>query len=357
MRGRGVLGDICEDDGPTHRRWMLASLWISALGVVLLVVAVVFALRANGGGSGASDAAVSSPSAEPTPGAAASVSRGQKGCVTQPSRCGYPDASNTGVVAGNSLRSVPADVTAGPGWHWDKRGWLEIDGSGAIIENLAVAGNVNVEASDVTIRDVRIAVSGDTFGISLRHANNATIQDTEIAGSDATAGRLLVGVKDIYGDAVGTRVERVNVFHVATGIQIYQGLIADSYIHDVGYRDGDHTNGTTSNGSAEMLTIRHNTVLNENGQTDAISLFQDFGVEANRLIDDNLVGGGAYSVYGGANPGKAATSNIRIINNRFTTKFFPNGGLYGPVTAFDPSGSGNLWSGNIWDETGLPVGL
>ena len=66
---------------------------------------------------------------------------------------------------------------------------------------------------------------------------------------------------------------------------------------------GDHLNGTTSNGSTTPLAIIHNTIFNAHGQTDAISLFEDFGTEANREISDNLVAGGGYTIYGGQNPG------------------------------------------------------
>jgi hypothetical protein len=68
------------------------------------------------------------------------------------------------------------------------------------------------------------------------------------------------------------------------------------------------------------------------------------------------VAGGGYTVYGGANAGGAATSNIKITNNRFARTLFPHGGYYGYLTAFDPSGTGNAWSGNVWDEDGRPLG-
>jgi hypothetical protein len=133
-------------------------------------------------------------------------------------------------------------------------------------------------------------------------------------------------------------------------VQTDSGLIQDNYIHDMGYRSGDHINGTTSNGGGALLTIRHNTIFNQIDQTDAVSLFEDFGSQHDRVIDDNLLAGGGYTIYGGANPGGAATSNIRITNNRISRMYYPNGGYYGPVTAFDPQGSGNVWSGNVWDD-------
>jgi hypothetical protein len=72
-------------------------------------------------------------------------------------------------------------------------------------------------------------------------------------------------------------------------------------------------------------------------------------------ISDNLIAGGGYTIYGGQNPGGPQAHNIRITGNRFATLYFQNGGFWGPVAAFDPSGPGNVWSGNVWDSTGQPV--
>ena len=275
-------------------------------------------------------------------------------CVNLPSRCGYPDATNTGVPAGSAMRRVPQDVTSGPGWVWDSRGWLQTS-SGAVVKNLIVSGPVNVAGANVTVQNTQILVDGETWGIGLQHATNALITDNEI-GILGSNPRLLVGIKDVYGDCTGTQILRNNVQNTSTGIQVHEGLIADNYVHDIGFSTGDHLNGTTSNGATTMMTIRHNTILNQYGQTDAISLFQDFGVEANRVVTDNLLAGGGYTIYGGGGS-QGKSSNITITNNRFSTIFYPNGGSYGPMTAFDNTGTGNSLSGNYWDSNLAPVNM
>ena len=73
------------------------------------------------------------------------------------------------------------------------------------------------------------------------------------------------------------------------------------------------------------------------------------------MIDRNLLAGGGYTIYGGANPGGAPTSRISITGNRISRMYFPKGGYYGPLAAWDGSGSGNVWQGNVWDDTGLPI--
>lgn len=278
-----------------------------------------------------------------------------KGCAARPSACGYPDASSAGVPAGKTLVSVPSQATSGPGWHYDSRGWVEIDGNGAVFDGYAVATNVDVSASNVTIRNTRILVGGESFGISLRHTANVTIESSQITAPDAGTNRLLVGIKDIYGDSTGLRVLRNDISRASTGVQVEAGLIQDNYIHDLGFTTGDHVNGTTSNGGTGQLNIVHNTIFNAIDQTDAISLFQDFGPQANRVIDNNLLAGGGYTIYAGANAGKESTAtNIHVTNNRISRMYYPNGGSYGPLAAYNPAG-GNTLTGNIWDETGTPV--
>lgn len=269
-------------------------------------------------------------------------------CADQPSLCGFPDATNTGYGDATTLRRVPEEVSSGPGWHWDPRGWVEIDEEGAVFEGFSVAATVSVTADNVTVRRVRITVGGETFGVAIRHANNVTVADSTIGPPDQSP-RLMVGIKDIYGDATGTILERNNIFSAATGIQITSGLIQHNFIHDLKEIEGDHVNGITSNGSRSPLVVRHNTIFNQISQTDAIGLFPDFGTEANRTIDGNLLAGGGYTIYAGQKNGAPAPFNIKITNNRFSRVFFPNSGFFGHITGYDAAASS--WSNNIWDDT------
>ena len=286
-------------------------------------------------------------SSTPASTSSSSIAAGLTDCASLPSRCGYPDATNTGIPAGTVLKRVPQDVTSGPGWVWDSRGWLQAS-SGAVVKNLIVSGSINVAGANVTVQNTRILADGESWGIGLQHTTNAVLANNEI-GILHGLPRLLVGIKDVYGDCTGTQVLRNNIQNTSSGVQTHEGLIADNYIHDMGYSSGDHINGTTSNGDTEAMTIRHNTILNQIDQTDAISLFQDFGLEANRVVTDNLLAGGGYTIYGGGGS-KGTSYNIQITNNRFSTLYYSNSGSYGPMTAFDYSGAGNVVSGNVRDK-------
>ena len=282
-------------------------------------------------------------------------------CGPSPHACGYPDATNTGVPKGMALKSVPGQVSSGPGWSWSDGG-VNITAARTVFEGFAVKGAINVMASGVTVKNVSISNFGDDIGgdgVNLvNNPDDVTIEHTDISSPYGTHGfkGIFAGIKDIQGNAHGTRVLANNIADASTGVQIYAGLIRDNYIHDVSFADsGSHLNGTTSNGSTVPLRIVHNTVFNPNDQTDAISLFEDFGVEANVVINNNLVAGGGYAIYGGQNPGGPRAYNIRITNNRFSTIYYPQCGSFGYIAAFDASGPGNVWSGNVWDNTGAPV--
>jgi len=282
---------------------------------------------------------------------------GQVNCASNPHLCGFPDATNTGVPKGMTLQNVPGQVSSGPGWHYDPRGWVEVDGNGADLKGLNIPYNLDITASNVTIQDDMIVNGGpNAFGISVRHTSNVTIEDSTISGLNTGTGRVATGVKDIYADSTGLTVLRDNISEFETGVQLEAGTVQNCYIHNAGFIAGDHTNGITSNGGGTgLLTVQHNTILIKRSQTDAVGLFEDFGVQQNRVITDNLLAGGSYSLYGGANPGGTATSNITVTNNVFSTIYYPKGGAFGPITYFNSGGTGNNWSANAWDVTGQAV--
>ncbi len=281
-------------------------------------------------------------------------------CAAAPSACGFPDATTTGVPAGQdaALKTVPGQVSSGPGWSFNPAGWVQVTGNNAVLSGLYIPYNVNVTgAASVTIENDLITGSGQTsYGVTLRHTTNTTIASNTISGLNTSSGRLMVGVKDIYGDSTGLQVLNNNIQDTGTGIQAEQGLLQGNYIHTMGYLPGDHINGITSNGGfTNTLTINHNTILVNHNQTDAIGLFEDFGTQQNRTITNNLLGGGSYAIYAGQNTGAAPTSNIVITGNHITTDLYPNGGVYGPITAYNPTAPGDTFTGNTWDNTGQTI--
>ena len=290
------------------------------------------------------------------PGPTLSQGLRQGGCAAVPHSCGFPDATNTGVPSGTTLKTVPGQVSSGPGWSYNSTdNEVDVTGDEAVLAGLSFHCGVDISASNVTIKDDRI-VTGGNFAISLRHTVGVTIEDSTVSGQNATTGRVGSAIDDIYGDSTGMVIQYDNISAFKTGVQVSTGLVSRNYIHDFGYVPGDHTNGIFVNGTTEPLMIYQNTILNSRGQTDAISLDASAVGHpvADKTIEDNLLSGGSYTIYGGAARNNS-TWNIVIDDNWFSQAYYPHGGQYGPVAYFAPGGSGNAWSGNAWVGSGRVV--
>jgi len=136
--------------------------------------------------------------------------------------------------------------------------------------------------------------------------------------------------------------------------------VANNWIHDLGHLPLDHHSGISNHGGAVGVLMHHNTVLlhgqsfaGGGGVSGAITVYADFGHAQNVTVQDNLISGGSYVVYGGESGDgyQSPATNVKFISNRFVCGDW----LYGPVAAFDPASSGNVWTGNICDQSGAPV--
>jgi hypothetical protein len=121
---------------------------------------------------------------------ASGAARGACDCVTTPHACGFPDGTNTGVPSGMALRSVPSQVSSGPGWHYNAAdGDVVVTVNRTVLSGLYIPYDLVIDASDVTVRDVKV-MAGGYFGISLRHTKDVTIEDSTISGQNLTSGRV-----------------------------------------------------------------------------------------------------------------------------------------------------------------------
>jgi hypothetical protein len=322
----------------TRRRVGPVVMAVLAAVVAGLVVIVVWPGRAP---SQPEPAPAPVPSA--TPSSAGAVvpsevpsSAGRAGCSAVPSSCGYPDATNTGVPAGTVLR---------------KSGSVNAANDGQVIDGLDITGEVNVTASNVTIRNSRVTGGGDWVIIVRPGANNLTIEDSELQTPPGTPQDIACVLN--IGDSK-PQILRTNIHSCSAGVSSGGGLVRDSYIHDMAQVPGlSHDVGVASNGGGGM-TVTHNTIFNQLDQTAAVAFYQDFGTQHDNLVQDNLLGGGGYCVYGGTGT-KGSTSNIRFVNNRFSRRYHDTCGSYGIVASFKASDPSNAWTGNYWDDNLQPV--
>lgn len=274
--------------------------------------------------SSSSTPSSTSPTTAPSPTSSTST-----GCAARPSACGYPDASNTGVTAGVTLRASSCITASTPG---------------QVIENVSISGcDISVTAQNVVIRNVRISLSAPTtWAIIVRQGGSARISNVEISGLDQSTRSVQYAV--LSHSSLPVYVDRSDLSNCADCVQGESVVITNSYIHQLANPPGAHVDGIQCNSSCG-ITVDHNTIVNQWDQTAAVALFADFGTPRDSKVTNNLLVGGGYAVYGG---GPAATG-IVITGNRFGPS------QWGPGTQFNRSGAGNIWSGNYSDTTGAVI--
>jgi hypothetical protein len=259
---------------------------------------------------------------------------GAGGSSTNDDLLEWPNATNTGVPANVSLTAS---------------GSLTIDEDGKVVEGLDLRGSITVKASDVVIRDCKL--TNDATAIRFDQGTNLLVERVTLVGSSA---KTLDGAIQASGDIT---VRRVQISGFGEGIDVYGagGLIQDNLMINMANADGKLMDGIEA-WEAKHLVIRHNLIEMPDGNS-VIKLPLDVPVPGGDdvLIENNLLAGGGYTVYGGYDPPNQNPSytHVRFIANRFSTKFGPKCGFYGPG-AFIES---DLSHDNVWHETGAPLKL
>lgn len=249
-------------------------------------------------------------------------------CSTPPPSGGYPDASNTGVPAGTTLTAYtgPTDITV----------------ANTVIDSKTV-GCLAIRAPGVIIRNSRIS-SGGCYNVVQIFSGDVTIEDSEISCQNSNNNGL---------SAANAVLRRVEISGCENGINLGGPMtVEDSWIHGLVTANGAHTDGIQVNQGAGNFTIRHNTIDQQTGISNATSciIMWDEGDPQNHdaLIDNNrlLGGGAAFTIY---TPRQGPLTNVRVTNNRLTVGYFGYNG-----------GNGSLLtdgSGNVNDTTGAPLSL
>lgn len=278
----------------------------------------------------APDSATPPPTPTPTP-------------TPTPNPGGWPGPGNTGVPAGTTLTPYtgPCTITSA-------RTLSAVDAT--------KCDALVIQARDVVIDKSLVPRVESTVGDS----GSVTITDSSVRGGDWVDG-------SVWGYNISaTRVDVTggqHSFHCNDNC-----ILVDSWLHDQYNPDGQsfHNNAFISNGGTNML-VRHNTLhctplLNatDGGCTADVSLFGDFDPITNVTVDRNLLKANnssiSYCAYGGYSPSKPfpVAEGIVFTNNVFERGTNNKCGVYGPVTAFQKSATGNVWSGNVWSD-GSPV--
>ncbi len=264
------------------------------------------------------------PSPTPTSSSTSAPSGGSN-CWAKPSACGFPDGTNTGVPAGVKL--TPS-------------GSITISKAGTVVEGLDITGCVTITASNVTLRNSRVTstCTNGSIKISWSGVSGVVLDHVELNG------QRKVNSPGIMGS--GWTGVALNIYDTEDAIDVGNDVVVrDSYIHDMFVGPGAHVDGVQSTGTKNVRVI-HNTIdARGSGTTSAMLFGADLGAMDNIVADNNLLNGGGYTVYAGADPGYDSGS-ISFTNNRFGRGF-----AYGPCS-FGPSKGRTIgFTGNVWDDT------
>jgi hypothetical protein len=274
-------------------------------------------------------AACSSGSDQTNPPAPTTTITASVGATTP--QVGFPRASNTGTTGTLARYTGPLNITA----------------AGTVLQNVEVDGCLTLgpKANDVTIKNVLVR-SNRCYWLILndRGATGLHVTDTELDGSNSSTG-------DAAFAGSNFTLTRVNIHGTVDGGKLGNNdVIQDSYIHDLVVASGSHNDGLQSLGSVGVK-IKHNSIVVPPGATSAIILSTNAADQIRNVdIDHNLLGGGAFTVYGGYELGTddaAKVSGIRITDNEFTTTVYPKSGAFGPLTSTARPAvtvTGNTWA-------------
>src|SRR6478609_7951959 len=255
----------------------------------------------------------------------------------------YPDADSTGVPPGTELAPY-----AGPCTITETVVLSGVDATGVCPAIVVQATGVRIESSRVPRVESTATQVDPSYSV-------------EVVDSEVVAGKWIGGA--VWGSNL--TVTRTDVtggqhsVHCGTGC-----VVEESWLHDQFNPPGEaaHNNAFISNGGTDMV-VRHNTLhctaeLNDTGGgcTADLSLFGDFEPISDVLVEDNLLKANdssvPYCAFLGHAPGKAypVATGVVVTGNVFERGTNDLCGVYGPVTSFDPTASGNEWRDNTWDD-------
>jgi hypothetical protein len=268
-------------------------------------------------------------------------------CMADPSRCGFPNVGTTGVEPG-----VERTVA---------KGTVQLSKPGEVYENKTLTGQIIVTAPRVTIRNVKLIMTdaywgirafareGNTRGLEVENSEidmNGQLAATGIGPDQFTASRVFIhnGSDCISMQSVVTVTDSLCV----VGPDANGDGVPDNRSFCTG--GGEHFDGFQSDGGHDFV-LRHNTIRNPCEQTSAILMSTNSAPIRDVTIKDNLIAGGGWTLYCNAGPD---VPNEVVTGNRIAKTYFDAGGSSGPAAH---CGDADTFTGNVWDDSGRPVGL
>jgi hypothetical protein len=243
-------------------------------------------------------------------------------CAPHPSRCGFPDKTNTGVPPGVKLAVV--------------NGNQEIEKPGTVIDGKDIRGCVDIKAKNVTIR--RSKISCKSFFVVASWTDRysgggARLEDVELDCQ---------GTRGTGVGSYGLTVVRAEIHGCENGVDVDHSVtVRDSYIHSPFNNAEAHSDGMQFNSGSKIL-VDHNTIVIPDGTSAIISHPNG---NADVTISRNLLAGGAYTLY----CPRDSSRDFRVVDNRFSKSVAAKGGAFGPWTDCPKVAevAGNVWDGDL----------
>lgn len=237
----------------------------------------------------------------------------------------WPSAGNTGVPSGTSLKSS---------------GSVTVSTDGTIINGLDIKGTVTVRAKNVTIENSKIEAGSGDWALQVA-SGSVTLKDSEITGSAYGA---------VVGDNYTLLRDDISDFH-GDGMKLGDNVtVQDCWIHHATTQNGQHADGMQLQGGQSNVLIKHNSIdPEENGSNAAVFLKNDLGPNNTVgpvVVDDNLLGGGGFTLYAYKGSTGLVQGGITIKNNHFLRDF-----EYGPAAVNIPV----TWTSNVYDNNGQVI--
>ena len=268
-------------------------------------------------------------------------------CYSSPHTCGYPDETNTG--ASGSL--APS-------------GSITVSTNGAVVKDKEVSGKITINASNVTIENVKVvqtASGSGTQAISNNGSGNV-IRNVTAGGKGTGSSTIEAAVRGFQG----VTLER-DYFYNCNECMQGGGTVKDSYMVVSSIYSGAHAEDIYV--CSDTITVEHSTLINSVNQTATVFGDTICGGGNKYTVKNSLLAGSGYVFYPQANNTNPSGAQTTIVGNHIarclgapetkenghwyckggsdSSGIYPYGGSYGIGAYF--SGP-TTWSGNVWDD-------
>jgi hypothetical protein len=265
--------------------------------------------------------------------------------------------------AAASYGDFPTLESTGPRVGYDAMtpsGTIETTRDGQVIDRMDVTGVIQVRHDNVVVRDSRISFTS-TYGLNVQKKADGTcptgarFEYVEVDGRLAAENDI-----PVYSPGCEWTLDHAHVHNIGRAVKVVNdNTVSNSYI--VSSRTGDsgaHRGAVGNNGGRNNKVVNNVLFCEGTGCSAAIPMYGDFAPVDGMLVQHNLIATtGSYCTYGGSLDGKNYPdgSNIKFIDNHYSTKYFAKCGRYGHLSGFEGGVRGNEFRGNVWHETGQPI--